>query len=472
MSDDPTAANALWGILWMIVLFILNMLVSFAQLALVACNDAQLAKAAEDGDKRAVRAQKLMDRSVSFSERVRLCNVLLGFGFCAAAFWTVYRPFREWLMTMMPTLSTVIPSMIAAVVTVLAATVLWLLLGELLPRRVVFVKAQSIATGMVGFLGFMLALVTPLDIVLSGLANGLSRVFGADPSAIDGEVTEEEIRLLVDVGEEKGVIEGSQKEMINNIFEFDDLIASDIMTPRTDVEAIEADDTIDDALKASVDNGVSRLPVYEEDIDHVVGVLYIKDLLPYVGKALPETVTVRSMMREPLFVPETKKCGDLFSEMTALHVQMAMVVDEYGGIAGIVTVEDLLESIVGNMQDEYDNEQEEVTIIDDYHYEMDGATDIEEVAELLKLEIPEGDYETLGGFVLSKLGQIPGADDHPQVTFENAEFTVMSMEDRRVARVHIEITPKPTSDDKAEELPKEKGLLKARSTQSGKKDKE
>lgn len=462
MSDDPTA-TALWGFLWMIVWFVLNVLVSFAHLALVACNDAQLAKAAEDGDKRAARAQKLMERSVPFTERVRLCNVLFGFGFCAAAFWTVYRPFGAWLGGLMPQVSAGIPAMIAAVLTVLAATVVWLLFCERLPRRMVQVKAQNIAAGMSGFLGLMLAIVTPLDVVLYGIANGVSRVFGADPTAIDGEVTEEEILMLVDVGEEKGVIEGSQKEMINNIFEFDDLIASDIMTPRTDVEAIEADDTIDDALKAAVDNGVSRLPVYEEDIDHVVGVLFIKDLLPYVGKALPDVVTVRSLMREPLFVPETKKCGELFSEMTALHVQMAMVVDEYGGIAGIVTVEDLLESIVGNMQDEYDNEQEEVTQIDDNRYEVDGTTDIDEVAELLRLEIPEGDYETLGGFLTSKLGRIPDADEHPVVTFENAEFTVMSMEDRRIALVHIEL--KPAEPD--EEPPKEKT-----STKTAKKEKE
>lgn len=437
----------------MILFFILNMLVSFAQLALVALNDAQLSKLADDGDKKAKRAQALMDRSVTFTERVRLCNVLLGFAFCAAAFAAVFAPFRAWLCAVMPQVPTLVPSLIAAAVTVLGAVIVWLLFGELLPRRVAFVKSQAIALGMLGYLELMLALVTPLDVLLSGLANGLSRLFGADPAAMDEQVTEEEIRMLVDVGEEKGVIEGSQKEMINNIFEFDDLTAADIMTPRTDVEAIEIEDTVDEALKVSVDNGVSRLPVYEEDIDHVVGVLYIKDLLPYVGKALPAVVTVRSMMREPLFVPETKKCGELFSEMTAIHMQMAMVVDEYGGIAGIVTMEDLLESIVGNMQDEYDNEQEEVTQLDDNRYEVDGTTDIEEVGELLGIDIPEGDYDTLGGFLMSKLGRIPDADEHPQVVFENAEFTVQAMDDRRIDTVHIEVHP---VEEPEEDTPKEK----------------
>ena len=300
----------------MIVLFVLNMLVSCAQLALVAMSDAQLTKLAEDGDKKAKRALKLAKDPVRFTETVRLCNVLLGFAFSAAATIVVYPPVCAWLTSLMPTVP-VLTEALAALLTVVGAVMVWLLLGELLPRRIVAVKSKEVAFALLGFLRGMLGLVAPLQWLLSCLADVLSRVCGVDPSAMDEQVTEEEIRLLVDVGEEKGVIEGSQKEMINNIFEFDDLTAADIMTPRTDVEAIDADDTVDDALHASVENGVSRLPVYEEDIDHVIGVLYIKDLLPYVGKPLPEVVTVRSMMREPLFVPETKKCGELFSEMTA-----------------------------------------------------------------------------------------------------------------------------------------------------------
>ncbi len=431
----------------MVLLFLLHLLISCAHLALVAMSDAQLAKLAEDGDKKAKRAVKLMENSVHFTETVRLCNVLLGFAFSAAALVAVYPLLHGWCMTWMPVSLGWLGAALAALVTVTAAAFVWLLLGELLPRRVVAAKPQAVAFGLMGFLKGVLCLVTPLQWLMSCVANLLSRLFGVDPSAMDENVTEEEIRLLVDVGEEKGVIEGSQKEMINNIFEFDDLTAADIMTPRTDVEAIDAEDSIDDALHAAVDNGVSRLPVYEEDIDHVVGVLYIKDLLPYVGRSLPDVVTVRSMMREPLFIPETKKCGELFSEMTAAHMQMAMVVDEYGGIAGIVTMEDLLESIVGNMQDEYDNEQEEVTKLDDNRYEVDGTADIDEVADLLDIEIPEGDYDTLGGFLMSKLGRIPDTDEHPEVRFENAVFTVQSMDDRRIESVHIEVFPKPQTEE-------------------------
>lgn len=252
------------------------------------------------------------------------------------------------------------------------------------------------------------------------------------------DVTEEDIRELMDVGEEKGVIEGSQKDMINNIFEFGDMTAEDIMTPRTEVEALDADDdTLQEALRIAVEAGFSRVPVYEEDIDHVIGLLYIKDLLPYVGKPLPEDLTIRKIMREAYFIPGTKNCQDLLTEMAEKHLQLAMVVDEYGGLAGIVSMEDLLESIVGSIQDEYDHEEEEVKQRADNSFEVDGAMQIDEVGELLGITFPEADYETLAGFLIDRLGHIPSAEEQAQVDYESFEFTVLKMDERRVELVHI-----------------------------------
>lgn len=252
------------------------------------------------------------------------------------------------------------------------------------------------------------------------------------------DVTEDDIRELMDVGEEKGVIEGSQKDMINNIFEFGDMTAEDIMTPRTEVVALDADDdTLQDALRLAVEEGYSRLPVYEEDIDHVIGLVYVKDLLPYVGKPLPEELTLRKLMRDAHFIPGTKNCQNLLAEMTEKHLHLAMVVDEYGGLAGIVSMEDLLESIVGSIQDEYDHEEEEVKQRADNSFEVDGAMAIDEVGELLGIAFPEADYETLAGFLIDKLGCIPSADEHAQVIYESFEFTVLKMDERRVESVHI-----------------------------------
>ncbi len=261
------------------------------------------------------------------------------------------------------------------------------------------------------------------------------------------DVTEEDIRELMEAGEEKGVIEGSQKDMINNIFEFGDMTAEGIMTPRTEVEALDADDdTLQDALRIAVEEGFSRVPVYEEDIDHVIGILYVKDLLPYVGKPLPEDLTLRKLMREAHFIPGTKNCQDLLAEMAEKHIQLAMVVDEYGGLAGIVSMEDLLESIVGSIQDEYDHEEEEVKQRADNSFEVDGAMSIDEVGELLGMQFPEADYETLAGFFIDQLGHIPSPDEQAEITYGDWDFSVLQMDERRVELVHIR-RREPTAEE-------------------------
>ena len=211
--------------------------------------------------------------------------------------------------------------------------------------------------------------------------------------------------------------------------------------------AINVEDSIEDALRVGVDEGYSRLPVYEDDIDHVIGVLYIKDLLPYVGQPIPENVSIRHLIRDTYFVPGTKKCGELFSEMTEKHIQMSIIVDEYGGVAGIVTMEDLLESIVGNIQDEYDNEEEEVTRLSDNAFDVEGSLDMEDLSELLGIRFPEGEYDTLAGFLMDQLGRIPDENEQPVVTYENAVFTIKRVDDRRIERVHIELTPPPPPGD-------------------------
>lgn len=250
-------------------------------------------------------------------------------------------------------------------------------------------------------------------------------------------VTEEDIRELMDAGEEKGVIEGIEKDMINNIFAFGDRTAEDMMTPRTEVVALDVEDSLQEALRTAVEEGFSRIPVYEEDIDHVIGLLHVKDLLPYVGKSLPADLSLRSLMREAHFIPGTKNCQDLLAELAEKRIHLAMVVDEYGGLAGIVSMEDLLESIVGNIQDEYDDEEDEVKQRADNSFEVDGAMAVAEVGELLGIAFPEGDYETLAGFLIDQLGCIPAADEQAVVEYAAWIFTVLRMDERRIDLVHI-----------------------------------
>ncbi len=251
-------------------------------------------------------------------------------------------------------------------------------------------------------------------------------------------VTEEEIRSLVDVGEEIGAIENDQREMINNIFEFDDSTASDLMVHRTDITAADKNDGIAKLRDIAIEEGYSRIPVFDEDIDNIVGIAYIKDILKYVDKKAPKTLTVGDIMRKAMYVPETIKCSALFEKMRDSHMQMAIVVDEYGGTAGLVTMEDLLEAIVGSIQDEYDHEEDEITQIDENVFTVDGSTDIDEIEDLLQVKMPDGEFDTIGGFMISLLGYIPEEGSVSEADYANLHLTAFDVEDRRIGKIKIE----------------------------------
>lgn len=253
--------------------------------------------------------------------------------------------------------------------------------------------------------------------------------------------TEEEIKQLVDEDEQVGELKASQRIMINNIFLFDDTNAGDIMTHRTDIAAVDDTASIEDVASLSIQKGFSRIPVYHEDIDNIIGVVYVKDLLKFIGTSVSTNESLKDYVREPLFVPETLTCGKLFKQMTETRIQLAVVVDEYGGTAGLVTMEDIVECIVGSIQDEYDEEEKLVEKIDEKTYLFDGSADIDDVASVLKIEIPEGDYDTVAGFVINRLGYLPhdGEDEQPAVEYNGVKFTVTKVADKRIEFVKAEI---------------------------------
>ncbi len=428
-------------LLLQVILIGLNAIFACAEIAVLSINETKLQRMAEQGDKKAGRLFRLTAEPAKFLATIQVAITLSGFLGSAFAADHFSGPLVDWILSRGINIPYATLDAIAVIVITLILSYFTLIFGELVPKRIAMQKAEPIAFAFIGILRGVATVAKPFVKFLSFSTNVVVRLFGMDPHADEEQVTEEEIRMMVDVGEEKGVIEEVQKDMINNIFEFDDLTAGEVMTPRTDVAALDVEDALEEALKIGVDEGFSRLPVYEEDIDHIIGILHIKDLLPYVGRELPAEVSLRNLIRDTYFVPETKHCGELFSEMTAKHMQMAIVVDEYGGVAGIVTMEDLLESIVGSMQDEFDNEEEEVTQLDENSFEVDGSISMEELSDLLDVKFPEGDYDTLGGFLLQQLGRIPEADEHPEVQFENVHFTVKQMDDRRIDEVHVERTP-------------------------------
>lgn len=262
---------------------------------------------------------------------------------------------------------------------------------------------------------------------------GLRRLFKKESS------TEDEIKQLL-VEDNEGDIEVSQREMIKNIFEFDDTNAGDIMTHRTDIVAVNENAGLIDVVRAAIDEGCSRIPIYREDLDDIVGVIYVKDLLKFIGVAIPPEESMKDYLREPLFVPETIPCGTLFAKMTEARIQLAIVVDEYGGTAGLVTLEDVLEELVGEIEDEYDEEEQSIKKLDEHTYIFEGICDIEDAEETLGIQFPEGDYDTLAGFLISRLGFVPSdVDESTQLRYNNIVFTILKVEDRRIETIKAEL---------------------------------
>ena len=428
---DTGVLSVVFKIVLLLVLILVNAYFAMAEIAVISLNDAKMEKMAEDGNKKAKLVLKLTKNPTRFLSTIQIGITLAGFLTSASAATSFAEMLTDAVTSRFDVPESVI-SPIAVVLITLIMSYFSLVLGELVPKRIGMQIPEKVAFMVAKPLLFISKVTGPFVRFLSFSTNTVVRIFGFDPNANEESVTEEEIRMMVDVGGEKGVIEDDQKEMINNIFEFDDIDAGDVMTHRTDVIATDVNDTtVDDFIQLAIENGRSRIPLYEEEIDNIVGIVYVKDLLKYIGKQMPAKKLLRDIMREPYFVPETKSCGELFKEMRASRLQMAVVVDEYGGTAGIVTIEDIVEAVMGNIQDEYDHEDEEISKIDDNTFTVDGTIDIEEIDELIGKELPEGDYETLAGYVIDELQCIPKDGEMNEVVFENVKFTVLSVEDRR-----------------------------------------
>ncbi|MBR6548359.1 MAG: HlyC/CorC family transporter [Clostridia bacterium] len=454
MDADPEPANLLIPVLVLLGLILINAFFAMSEMAIVSLNDSKIKKMAEDGHKKAKKVMKLTESASSFLSTIQIGVTLAGFLASASASRVFVDRFGGWLIELLGAFGKQHPVVVTTaslIVITLATSFVTLVLGELVPKRLAMQNPEKISFRVVGTLLVIRACLKPFVAILTATTNGIVRLFGVDPKHEPEEVTEEEILMMVDVGEEKGVIEESQKEMINNIFEFDDIAAENIMTHRTDILALEVTASLQDAAKIAIEEGFSRIPVYEDDLDNIVGVIYAKDLLPYVGNALPPEMTVAEKMRSVYYVPESKKCGDLFTEMNEKHIQMAIVVDEYGGTAGLVTLEDLIESILGNIQDEYDDEEEDIEQLSENVFTIDGVTDLDEVAERLDRDLPQGDYDTLAGMIMANLGYIPGEDETPTVEVNYTLFTVLSVEDRRIEKVRVEKLPIPQQDEQEEQ---------------------
>ena len=448
-DPDPARSSVLCSVLCLILL-ILSAFCAAGESAMDCLSPAALRKEAEGGSKKAKALQKVLELREGVVSPLQFGLLLCGLPGGVLFALTVWQP----LHTLFAALES---AALKTILAWLAATLVYLLvfsvLGDIFPKRLVRHNGEAFAYKCAGLLKALACAASPF-LSLSMLASsGLLRLCRIDPKAWDDAVTEEEILQMVDEGEEKGVLEETEKDMIANILDFNDTQASEIMTHRTDVTAVPDTAAIAEVVAVCVETGRSRVPVYKGDIDSVAGICYVKDLLRFIGSDVPENVKVTDVMRPAYFIPETKKCSSLFTEMTERKVQIAIVVDEYGGTAGLITLEDLVESIVGNIQDEYDNEEDEIRQVSETEFTVDGNASVDEISDLTGVELPEGDYDTLAGLVTEQLGRIPREDEHPAVEVSGLTITVLEMEDRRLAKLLIVKKPpeNPEADPEGEE---------------------
>ena len=321
-------------------------------------------------------------------------------------------------------------------------------LTEFVPRRIIrkdpekaAVKTSLITTAYVAVMG------APGSAAY-GISKLISRIFGVSFTQKHDVVTEEDIRQMVDEGNETGVIEENQRDMINNIFDFGDVDVSDVMTHRKDIVAVEVNEKIADIVYIAINKGYSRIPVYEKTVDSIIGIIYVKDLLCLVGCEQSEDFTIKQFMRKVLYLPETCMCSDAFEALTKEKQQCAVVVDEYGGTAGFVSMEDILEEIVGSIQDEYDDENAEIVKLEDGVYTISGDVRPEDAEEALGFRMPdEHNYDTMSAFVVDLLGRIPEEDEAPTVSYGGYNFTVLLAEDNWISKIKAEKTEQPQKEN-------------------------
>ncbi len=430
MSDDPFLPK----LILLAVLILVNAFFAAAEIAVISLSEAKLRKQAEEGDKKAEKLLKLTQAPDNFLSAIQIAITLAGFLSSAFAADSFSDPLVNWLVEKRG-VTVLDPHALNNLMVVLITVVLSyfsLVLGELVPKRIAMKKTEGVARFTAGAVSAVAAVFRPVIWLLSKSTNGVLRLFGIDPRADQEDVSEDEIRMMVDLGEERGAIESSEKELIENIFEFNNTTAEDVMVHRTDMVMVWLQDTDEDVLNTILSSGRSRFPVYQEDADDIVGVLNTRDFLLSAQEEHPKSLA--ELMRPAYFVPESVRTDVLFRDMQSKKVHMAIVVDEYGGTSGLVTMEDLLEEIVGNIYDEFDpQEEKDIEEVEPGVWRVSGSCPLEQIAQALDMEFPEEEEsDTLGGLVFAQLSVIPEDGAQLEVDACGLRIRVRSFAERRV----------------------------------------
>ena len=444
-------------IIILILLTLVNAFFAASEMAIVSMDKKKLLTLSEQGDKRAIKVEKLLKEPSKFLSTIQVGITFAGFFTSASAAVGLSHKFGNFLEN----LSVLFAYKVSFVLITVILAFFSLVFGELVPKRIALQNAEKFALFSVGTINFVYKIMSPFVYLLSLSTNVILKIFSIPTSGVEAKVTLEEIKSIVEVGQEQGIINPTEREMIDGVISFDDVLAEEVMTARTEVFMIDIDEP-DKDFETLMQMRYSRVPVYEGDIDNIIGILYIKDFFLEAYKVGFKNVNIRSILRPAYFIPERKNINDLFLELKNSRNQMAVLIDEYGGFTGIVTMEDLIEEVMGEIDDEYDKKTNPaIKKIDDRHFIATGACEIEDVNNACNLKLDENseDYDTLGGMLMYLLGYIPNDGEKLTIEDNGVIYNILSIYEHRVKKVRI-VLPKEevleTDKDENEEKNSEK----------------
>ena len=436
----------LWPqLLLQVILIAINAYFAATEIAVISLNEAVIRHQAEEGDKKAARLLHIVEQPTGFLSTIQIGITLAGFLGSAFAADNLAGRLSQWFAAQYA-LTAAAEAAVHTLSVILITIVLsffTLVFGELVPKRVAMKKSEQVARFTCGVVAFLAAVMRPLIWLLTVSTNAVLRLVHIDPNEEDDEVSEEGIRMMVDIGEEKGAIQAGEKEMIENIFEFDNMTAGDVMIHRTDMVMLWVDDTAEEIAQTIESSGLSRFPVYEEDADDIIGILNTRDWLLNARKASPRPV--RELLRPAYFVPESVRTDKLFRDMQSRKIHLSIVVDEYGGTEGLVTLEDIVEELVGEIWDEHDEVIEEFKKQEDDSYLISCSADLTDLFDLFKIK-GECDSNTISGWVMEQIGRVPEEGD--RFVSDGLDVTVTKVDHRRVLEIRVEVLPEETDNKK------------------------
>lgn len=431
-------------ILLLACLILLNAFFAAAEMAFVSLNDAKISVKAREGDKKYKKIEKMLKSPSKFLATIQIGITLAGFLSSAFASDVFASELAKVLFNLTHAFSVTVWQNISIVVITIILSYFTLIFGELVPKRIAMENAEKFSKFSISIISVLAKIMSPFVKFLTWSTDVVSKLFGVKKES-EETVTEEEIRMMVDVGQEKGTINDDEKEMINNVFELNDKEVSEIMIHRTEMFALEDTMSVSDVSKKLIEGEYrySRIPVYNEDIDNIEGILYIKELL-----RANSNVKIKKLLKDTLFIPESKRINEVFKEMQKNKIHMAIVVDEYGGTAGVVTMEDILEEIVGDIYDEYDPVEEKYEKIDENTYIVDGQMSILDFEKLIGVKNIDTEYDTVSGYLMELMDRVPTEEENHVIETDKLVFKIEEFDDRRISKVKVcKINvPKPEED--------------------------